>query len=134
VQAQTAAKAAMLNGPITITAVSVVCLQAKRGKHSSKEVSVPRINDVSAPGQGARAKQYLPFLQRGGKLLGLVESVSSGECDAGGPVGAFVYCVLLQRCFVAACSSLWLFQHRSCGGPIRAICCSVCSLDSCWPN
>jgi hypothetical protein len=56
-----------------------VRLQAKRGKHSSKEVSVPRINDVSAPGQGARAKQYLPFLQRGGKLLGLVESVSSGE-------------------------------------------------------
>lgn len=55
-------------------------LQAKRGKHSSKEVSVPRINDVSAPGQGARAKQYLPFLQRGGKLMGLVESVSSGEC------------------------------------------------------
>jgi staphylococcal nuclease domain-containing protein 1 len=58
---------------------SSVHLQAKRGKHSSKEVSVPRINDVSAPGQGARAKQYLPFLQRGGKLLGLVESVSSGE-------------------------------------------------------
>lgn len=53
--------------------------QAKRGKHSSKEVSVPRINDVSAPGQGARAKQYLPFLQRGGKLMGLVESVSSGH-------------------------------------------------------
>eukprot|EP00882_Tetradesmus_deserticola_P005631 GHRQ01005927.1.p1 GENE.GHRQ01005927.1~~GHRQ01005927.1.p1 ORF type:complete len:442 (+),score=261.50 GHRQ01005927.1:56-1327(+) len=53
--------------------------QAKRGKHSSREVSVPRINDVSAPGQGARAKQYLPFLQRGGKLLGLVESVSSGH-------------------------------------------------------
>jgi hypothetical protein len=57
------------------------CVQAKRGKHSSKEVSVPRINDVSAPGQGARAKQYLPFLQRGGKLLGLVESVSSGEFE-----------------------------------------------------
>lgn len=54
-------------------------LQAKRGIHSSKEVSTPRVNDVSTPGNAARAKQYLPFLQRGGKLLALVESVSSGK-------------------------------------------------------
>eukprot|EP00879_Flechtneria_rotunda_P013848 GHRR01014464.1.p1 GENE.GHRR01014464.1~~GHRR01014464.1.p1 ORF type:complete len:545 (+),score=253.02 GHRR01014464.1:424-2058(+) len=53
--------------------------QAKRGIHSSKEVSVPRVNDVSLPGNAARAKQYLPFLQRGGKLQGLVENVSSGH-------------------------------------------------------
>lgn len=53
--------------------------QAKRGIHSNKEVQQPRVNDVSVPGQGARAKQYLPFLQRGGKMLGLVENVSSGE-------------------------------------------------------
>lgn len=36
------------------------------------------MNDVSLPGNAARAKQYLPFLQRGGKLLAQVESVSSG--------------------------------------------------------
>jgi staphylococcal nuclease domain-containing protein 1 len=38
------------------------------------------VNDVSVPGSGARAKQYLPFLQRAGKLLALVENVSSGAC------------------------------------------------------
>jgi staphylococcal nuclease domain-containing protein 1 len=53
--------------------------QAKRGIHSNKEVQTPRVNDVSTPGNGQRAKQYLPFLQRAGKLLGLVENVSSGE-------------------------------------------------------
>lgn len=57
----------------------VVVLQAKRGIHSSKEVTIPRVNDVSTPGNAARAKQYLPFLQRGGKLLAQVESVSSGR-------------------------------------------------------
>jgi hypothetical protein len=72
----------------------VARLQAKRGKHSSKEVSVPRVNDVSAPGQGARAKQYLPFLQRGGKLLGLVESVSSGELQL---LDYYRYCKLSVR-------------------------------------
>ncbi len=58
---------------------SAPALQAKRGIHSNKEVQVPRVNDVSTPGNGQRAKQYLPFLQRAGKLLGLVENVSSGE-------------------------------------------------------
>ncbi|KAF8068404.1 elongation factor G [Scenedesmus sp. PABB004] len=53
--------------------------QAKRGIHSSKEVAVPRVNDVSTPGNGARAKQYLPFLQRAGKVAGVVEMVSSGH-------------------------------------------------------
>lgn len=53
--------------------------QAKRGIHSNKEVQTPRVNDVSTPGNGQRAKQYLPFLQRAGKLFGLVESVSSGK-------------------------------------------------------
>lgn len=61
------------------------CHQAKRGIHSSKEVQQPRVNDVSTPGNGQRAKQYLPFLQRAGKLLGLVENVSSGEWDKAHP-------------------------------------------------
>ena len=56
----------------------LLLLQAKRGLHSNKEVQVPRVNDVSTPGNGQRAKQYLPFLQRAGKLFGLVENVSSG--------------------------------------------------------
>jgi staphylococcal nuclease domain-containing protein 1 len=54
-------------------------LQAKRGLHSNKEVQTPRVNDVSTPGNGQRAKQYLPFLMRAGKLFGTVENVSSGE-------------------------------------------------------
>jgi hypothetical protein len=37
------------------------------------------VNDVSTPGNGQRAKQYLPFLMRAGKLFGTVENVSSGE-------------------------------------------------------
>jgi hypothetical protein len=61
--------------------VSLLLLQAKRGLHSNKEVQVPRVNDVSTPGNGQRAKQYLPFLQRAGKLFGTVEMCSSGECD-----------------------------------------------------
>lgn len=71
-------------------------VQAKRGVHSSKEVTVPRINDVSTPGNAARAKQYLPFLQRGGKLLAQVESVSSGEWDSTLPLvkGHSVICRL----------------------------------------
>lgn len=59
--------------------VCVCLLQAKRGLHSNKEVQTPRVNDVSTPGNSQRAKQYLPFLQRAGKLFGTVENVSSGE-------------------------------------------------------
>jgi hypothetical protein len=93
---------------VALTAVGAVCvcLQAKRGKHSSKEVSVPRINDVSAPGQGARAKQYLPFLQRGGKLLGLVESVSSGEWRQS-------ICIGLSSIWVIPVCSVFLRQCNS---------------------
>lgn len=38
-----------------------------------------RINDVSAPGSGPRAKQYLPFFQRSGAVPCIVEFVMSGS-------------------------------------------------------
>lgn len=41
---------------------------AKRGLHSNKEVAVPRQNDVSAPGNAARARQFLPHFQRATKM------------------------------------------------------------------
>jgi staphylococcal nuclease domain-containing protein 1 len=67
-------------GALWVVAVTVAAAtQAKRGLHSNKEVQVPRVNDVSTPGNGQRAKQYLPFLQRAGKLFGTVEMCSSGE-------------------------------------------------------
>ncbi|KAI8465187.1 MAG: hypothetical protein J3K34DRAFT_473642 [Monoraphidium minutum] len=47
---------------------------AKRG-----EVAAPRLNDVSTPGNAARAKQYLPFFQRSGRVAAQVEYVLSGH-------------------------------------------------------
>jgi staphylococcal nuclease domain-containing protein 1 len=52
---------------------------AKRGLHSAKEVPTPRTNDVSQAGNAARARQYLPFFQRAGKLHAVVEYVLSGH-------------------------------------------------------
>lgn len=74
--------AAVVAGPPT---------QNKRGIHSNKEVQTPRVNDVSTPGNGQRAKQYLPFLQRAGKLFGTVENVSSGEW--------LLLCCVLAPCY-----------------------------------
>lgn len=47
--------------------------------HASKEPPPARVNDVSAPGSGARAKQYLPFFQRSGTVPCVVEYVMSGS-------------------------------------------------------
>lgn len=52
---------------------------AKRGVHGNKAPPPNRINDVSQPGSAAKAKQYLPFFQRAGKLLANVEYVLSGH-------------------------------------------------------
>lgn len=52
---------------------------AKRGMHSNKEVTLPRLNDVSLPGNAARAKQYLPFFTRSGRVAAVVEYVLSGH-------------------------------------------------------
>ena len=52
---------------------------AKRGVHSATPLAPPRpVNDVSAPGAAARARQYLPFMQRG-TVAGIVEHVVSGH-------------------------------------------------------
>ncbi|GAX85627.1 hypothetical protein CEUSTIGMA_g13042.t1 [Chlamydomonas eustigma] len=53
--------------------------QAKRGIHSNKEPAPNRVNDVSQPGNANKAKQYLPFFQRSGKMQAVVEYVLSGH-------------------------------------------------------
>jgi staphylococcal nuclease domain-containing protein 1 len=53
--------------------------KGKKGQWSSKEPAAPRINDVTGSGSAARARQYLPFLQRAGKLPGVVEYVLGGS-------------------------------------------------------
>jgi len=53
--------------------------KGKKGQWSSKESVLPRINDVTGSGSAARARQYLPFLQRAGKVSGIVEYVLGGS-------------------------------------------------------
>ncbi|MEW5318556.1 MAG: hypothetical protein WDW38_009770 [Sanguina aurantia] len=43
------------------------------------EPPINRVNDVSQPGSGARAKLFLPFLQRAGRVAASVEYVLSGH-------------------------------------------------------
>ncbi|MEW5304675.1 MAG: hypothetical protein WDW36_007269 [Sanguina aurantia] len=52
---------------------------ASGGVHSAKEPPINRVNDVSQPGSGARAKLFLPFLQRAGRVAASVEYVLSGH-------------------------------------------------------
>lgn len=56
-----------------------ISIQAKRGMHSTKEQPPNRINDVSQPGSASKAKQYLPFFQRAGRMQAVVEHVLSGH-------------------------------------------------------
>lgn len=53
--------------------------KSKKGVFSSKEVPIPRHNDISLPGSAARAKQHLPFLQRAGRMHGVCEFVLSAH-------------------------------------------------------
>ena len=62
----------------------------KKGMHSSKEAPMHHVNDVSLPGQGTRAKQYLPFFQRG-RVAGIVEFVLSGHRLKARPVLCFAW-------------------------------------------
>ncbi|EFJ43941.1 hypothetical protein VOLCADRAFT_95870 [Volvox carteri f. nagariensis] len=62
-----------------LVACEELAKSSKRGVHSSKEPPANRVNDVSTPGSAARAKQYLPFFQRAGKMTGVVEYVLSGH-------------------------------------------------------
>ncbi|XP_073239320.1 staphylococcal nuclease domain-containing protein 1-like [Porites lutea] len=48
-----------------------------KGLHSKKEVPIHRVADIS--GEPAKAKQFLPFLQRAGRSSGIVEFVASGS-------------------------------------------------------
>ncbi|KXZ48282.1 hypothetical protein GPECTOR_29g59 [Gonium pectorale] len=62
-----------------LVACEEMAKSSKRGVHSAKEPPANRVNDVSTPGSAARAKQYLPFFQRAGKMAGIVEYVLSGH-------------------------------------------------------
>lgn len=53
--------------------------QRRAGIHSGKEPPPTRLNDVSVPGSGPRAKQYLPFFQRAGTVPCVVEYVMAGS-------------------------------------------------------
>ena len=52
--------------------------RGKKGMYSGKDAPLHHVNDVSLPGTGSRAKQYLPFLQRG-RVAGIVEFVITGH-------------------------------------------------------
>lgn len=52
--------------------------KARKGVHSSKDPPIHRVNDVSQS-SSAKAKQFLPFLQRAGTVTALVELVISGH-------------------------------------------------------
>ncbi|GLC57824.1 hypothetical protein PLESTB_001270800 [Pleodorina starrii] len=62
-----------------LVACEELARSSKRGVHSAKEPPANRVNDVSQPGSATRAKQYLPFFQRAGKMTGVVEYVLSGH-------------------------------------------------------
>ncbi|KAK9813035.1 hypothetical protein WJX72_007851 [[Myrmecia] bisecta] len=52
--------------------------KGKKGLWSSKEAPAHHVNDVSVPGAASRAKQYLPFFQRG-RHNAVVDYVLSGH-------------------------------------------------------
>ena len=52
-------------------------LKNAKGVHSKKDAPTHRISEVS--GDAAKAKQFLPFLQRAGRINGIVEFVASGS-------------------------------------------------------
>ena len=51
--------------------------RSSKGIHDKKGSTSRRIADVS--GDVAKSKQFLPFLQRAGKMQGVVEFVASGS-------------------------------------------------------
>merc|ERR1712112_210968 len=48
-----------------------------KGLHDKKNVPTHRVSDIS--GNAVKCKQFLPFLQRAGRMSGLVEFVASGS-------------------------------------------------------
>ena len=48
-----------------------------KGLHDKKNVPTHRVSDMS--GNAVKCKQFLPFLQRAGRMSGLVEFVASGS-------------------------------------------------------
>lgn len=62
-----------------LVAAEEVGKKGKKGQWSAREAPPPRVNDVSLPGSGARARQFLSFLQRGGRVPAVCEAVLSGH-------------------------------------------------------
>lgn len=60
-----------------LLAAEMKAQKSSRGLHSKKDVSGHRVVDLA--GDLAKSKQFLPFLQRGGKMEALVEFVAGGS-------------------------------------------------------
>lgn len=54
-------------------------MKDKKGQHGSKAPPAARVNDVSGAGMASKAKQFLPFLQRSGRVSGIVEYAFGGH-------------------------------------------------------
>jgi len=54
-------------------------MKDKKAQHGSKAPPAPRVNDVSGQGMASKAKQFLPFLQRSGRVSGIVEYAFGGH-------------------------------------------------------
>mmetsp|Transcript_4683 Transcript_4683/g.8174 ORF Transcript_4683/g.8174 Transcript_4683/m.8174 type:complete len:1014 (-) Transcript_4683:290-3331(-) len=62
-----------------LLALAKAATEAKKGIHKVGGSATRRVNDLSAPDAKKRAKDMLPFLERGGQLLSTVEYISSGS-------------------------------------------------------
>ncbi|KAL3210473.1 hypothetical protein MRX96_008717 [Rhipicephalus microplus] len=60
-----------------LLAAEMKAQKSARGLHSKKDASVHRVVDLA--GDLAKSKQFLPFLQRAGKMEAVVEFVASGS-------------------------------------------------------
>jgi len=54
-------------------------IKARKNIHGGKKPGAPRINDLSSHGSQAKSKQFLPFLQRSGRVHAVVDYVLSGH-------------------------------------------------------
>eukprot|EP00899_Mesostigma_viride_P011044 jgi/Mesvir1/19941/Mv13205-RA.1 len=61
-----------------LIAAEARAIKGKKGLHSAKDAPTGLVNDVSQ-GPAQKSKQYLPFLQRGGKVAAVVDAVLSGH-------------------------------------------------------
>ena len=54
-------------------------MKQRKGMHSGKTPAPPRTNDLSVNGTQAKSRQFLPFLQRSGRVHAVIDYVLSGH-------------------------------------------------------